>query len=359
MNATTPEEPGVQDRRVLMRIAHVGFPVAILGAIFGFAVPKFAGYAVVWAVLQGLTWPQLALLVTATLFSLVVYWPVLVASLPGLTLAQAAVNNQTTTSIANTLPGGGVVAVGVSYAMLRSWGFTTAEVTLSTLLTGIWNSFGKLAMPIFALAILALTGGTTVALLLPALAGVAVLLAAVVVFGLLLWNKAFAHRIGAALGCCASWLRRPLGKPPVSGWDEVAVRLRRRSNDLVARRWPVLTIATVVSHTGLYLLFLLTIRLVGITPAQVGWAEVLAIFSLGRLLTAAPITPGGVGVAELTYIAGLVLTGGGEIRAQAVAAALLFRLLTYGLPIPLGGVTCLIWQHKTGWRDRVRPGANA
>src|SRR6266498_2632997 len=248
MNATTRDEPGVQNRKVLLRITQVGFPIAVLVAVFGFAVPKFARYASVWAVLQGLTWPEL------------------VVSLPGLTLAQAAVNNQTTTSIANTVPGGGVVAIGVSYVMLRSWGFTTAEVTLSTLVTGIWNSFGKLAMPIFAVAVLTLTGGTRVALFLPALAGVAVLVAAVVVFGLLMWKKAFAHRIGVALGCCASWLRRPLGKAPVSGWDEV-----------------------------------------------------LGIFSLGRLLTAAPITPGGVGVVELTYITGLVLAGGGQIRAQAVA----------------------------------------
>jgi uncharacterized membrane protein YbhN (UPF0104 family) len=355
MNATTADEPGVQNRKLLVRSTQVGFPVVILVAIFGFAVPKFARYASVWAVLQGLTWPQLVLLVAAGLFSLTLYWPVLVASLPGLTLAQAAVNNQTTTSIANTVPGGGVVAVGVSYVMLRSWGFTTAEVTLSTLLTGIWNSFGKLAMPIFAVAILALIGGTRAALLLPALAGVAALVATVGVFGLLLWKQAFAHRIGAALGCCASWLRRPLGKPPVSGWDQAAVGFRRQSNDLVARRWPALTIATVVNHIGLYLVLLLTIRLVGITPAQVSWAEVLGIFSLGRLLTAAPITPGGVGLVELTYITGLVLAGGGGIRAQAVAAVLLFRLLTYGLPIPLGGLACLIWQHKTGWRTRERP----
>jgi putative heme transporter len=321
MNATSRDELGVQDRKVLLRITQAGFPVAILVAIFGFAVPKFARYASVWAVLQGLTWSQLVLLVAATLFSLVVYWPVLVASLPGLTLAQAAVNNQATTSIANTLPGGGVVAIGVGYVMLRSWGFTTAEVTLSTLVTGIWNSFGKLAMPIFAVAILALTGGTRVALLLPALAGVAALVATVVVFGLLMWKQAFAQRIGAVLGCCASWLRRPLGRPPVSGWGEAAVRFRRQSNELVARRWPALSVMTVASHIGLYLVFLFTIRLVGITPAQVSSAEVLGVFSLGRLLTAAPITPGGVGVAELTYSAGLVLAGGGGRGSAAVPPA--------------------------------------
>jgi putative heme transporter len=243
-----------------------------------------------------------------------------------------------------------VLAIGLSYVMFRSWGFTTAEVTLCTLLTGIWNSLAKLALPIAAVAILAVTGGTNVALLLPALVGVSALVGAVVMFGLLMWKKAFAHRIGAVGGSAASWLRGLFRKPPVTGWDDAAVRFRRQSNDLMAHRWPALTVTTVVSHVGLYLVLLLTVRLVGISAAQVSWAEVLGIFSLGRLLTAAPITPGGVGVVELTYIAGLVLAGGGGIRAQAVAASLLFRLLTYGLQIPLGGVTYLIWQRKTSWR---------
>jgi hypothetical protein len=42
-------------------------------------------------------------------------------------------------------------------------------------------------------------------------------------------------------------------------------------------------------------------------------------------------------------------------RDQAVAAALLFRLLTYVLQIPLGGVTYLIWQRNKSWRKPVHP----
>jgi uncharacterized protein (TIRG00374 family) len=141
----------------------------------------------------------------------------------------------------------------------------------------------------------------------------------------------------------------------VTGWDQAAVRFRRQSNDLVARRWPALTLTTLVSHLGLYLVFLLTTRLVGITSVEVSWVELLGIFSLGRLLTAAPITPGGVGLVEFTYIAGLVLAGGGQVRAQAVAAALLFRVLTYGLQIPLGGFTYIIWQRNKSWRKPLHP----
>ena len=177
------------------------------------------------------------------------------------------------------------------------------------------------------------------------------------VFGLLMWRKAYARWLGEALGTAVSWLPRLVHKPAVAGWGEAAVRFRRRSNDLVARRWPALTAATIVSHLGLYLVFLATIRIVGITPAQVSWAEILAVFSLGRLLSG--LTPGGIGVVELTYITGLALAGGGAIRAQAVAATLLFRLLTYGLEIPLGAVTYLIWQRKKSWRKPLRPTAPA
>jgi hypothetical protein len=142
-----PDERGADSRRGraarrtrIIRIAQIGFSVAIVVAIFAYAIPKFADYRSVWAVLQRLTWPQLGLLVAATLFNLLTYWLQLMAALPGLTLAQAAVNYQTTTSIANTVPAvGGALSVGFSYAMLRSWGFSLAAVTLMTLLTGIWT----------------------------------------------------------------------------------------------------------------------------------------------------------------------------------------------------------------------------
>jgi hypothetical protein len=41
-------------------------------------------------------------------------------SIPNLGLLQAAVNNQTSTSVANTMPGGGYISIAVSYEMYRS-----------------------------------------------------------------------------------------------------------------------------------------------------------------------------------------------------------------------------------------------
>jgi uncharacterized membrane protein YbhN (UPF0104 family) len=340
-----------------IRLLQAGLSVAVVAAVFAFAVPKVASYGSAWAVVHQLTWVQVTMLLVVAAFNLVTYWPRAMAVLPGLRLWQAAVRYQTTITVTYTVPAGGVLAMGMSYAMLRSWGFSLTEITLAELLDGIWDVFAKLAMPLAAVALLAVTGSEKLSLLVPALIGLAVLVGAVALFALLMWKKAVARWLGETLGIAASRLRRLIHKPPVVGWGEAAVRFRRRSNDLVARRWPALTAATILSHLGLFLVFLATIRVVGITPAQVSWAEILAVFSLGRLLSG--LTPGGVGVVELTYIAGLMLAGGGGIRAEAVAATLLFRLLTYGLEIPLGAITYLIWQRKKTWRRTSRPAALA
>ena len=81
-------------------------------------------------------------------------------------------------------------------------------------------------------------------------------------------------------------------------------------------------------------------------------AEVFAVFSFGRLISALPITPGGLGVIELGYIGGLSAAGGD--KAPVVAAVLMFRILTFGIQIPLGGFTYLIWRAKKSWRRERR-----
>jgi uncharacterized protein (TIRG00374 family) len=87
---------------------------------------------------------------------------------------------------------------------------------------------------------------------------------------------------------------------------------------------------------------------VGVSDDQVGWAEVLAAFAFVRLLSALPITPGGLGVVELGLVAALVAAGGNE--PPVVAGVLVFRALTYLAPIPVGVVTYVIWRLRRNWR---------
>jgi uncharacterized membrane protein YbhN (UPF0104 family) len=348
-------------RKRIIRIVQVLVSIALILAVFVYAIPKFADYSTVWASISHLTLPQILLLVGATAFNIFTYWPQMTASMPGLTIAQAAVNNQTSTTVANTVPGGGFLANGVTWGMYRSWGFTKAEIGLSMLITAIWNSFIKLGLPIIAVAILVVQGNRRTTLLIPALIGLAALIGVVTLFALTLWKKALARRIGHRLSSAVSSLRRLVRKPPVPDWSEAAVGFRKRTIILVTKRWIPLTVASVVSHIGLYGVLLLSLRFVGVSQSEVGWAEVLGVFAFGRLLTALPLTPGGLGVVELAYIGGLVLAGRNHttaspelFRAQVAAGVLLFRTLTYGAQIPLGGLTYLIWRLKKSWRRTSR-----
>jgi membrane-associated phospholipid phosphatase len=215
----------------------------------------------------------------------------------------------------------------------------------------------KLGLPVIALALLAMTGGSSNKAVLGALIGVAALIVAVVVFGLLLWKREFARSIGSGLGRMVSAIRKVVRKPPVTDWGDRAVRFRHETIELVARRWAPLTATTVLSHLALFFVLLLSLRAAGVSSQEVSWAAALTVFAFGRLVTAFPLTPGGLGIAELTYIGGIILIGRSHesvpsavFDAQVAAGVLIFRALTYGLQIPLGGVTYLIYRRKTDWR---------
>jgi uncharacterized membrane protein YbhN (UPF0104 family) len=337
------------DRRALVkRLVQAAVSLVIVVAIFVYAIPRFADYSAVWATIKTLTPLEFWSLLAATIFNLFTYWFANMAALPGLTLGKAAVVTQTTTSVANTLPAGGAIAVGLTYTILHSWGFDAPAVTLYIAVTGIWNIFLKLGLPIISLVLLAITGQANPALLVAALIGLAVLATAVTMFSLALWKKELARRIGDGLGRFVSALRRLVRRPPVAGFGDKAVGFRKRTIVLVADRWVRITLTTVLSQLALYFVLLLSLRHVGISEQEVSALQVLAVFSFGRLITALPITPGGVGFVELGYIGGLVAAGGNE--AQVVAAVLLFRVLTYGIQIPLGGFTYVIWRVKSSWR---------
>jgi putative heme transporter len=346
-------------RKRVFRVAQILISLAIVVGIFAFAIPKFADYGDVLDAVVEMTWLEITTLAAVSAINIVTYWPVMVASMPGLTLAQAAVNNGSSTSIANTLPGGGLIATGISYSMYRSWGFTNTEIGLTTIITGVWNSFVKLGMPVVALAALVVTGRSSAALIIPTVIGMGVLVVAIGLFAAMLWKNSLARAIGGGLGKAASLVRRWFHRPPVH-WGNDAARFRKQTIGLLAKRWPALTISALVSHLALYMVLLLALRHVGVSEQEVNWAQVLGVFAFVRLISLFPITPGGLGLVELGYIGGLYVAGRSHadvpldvFTAQIAAAVLVFRTLTFVFQIPRGALTYVIWQRRKSWRKPV------
>ena len=331
----------------------IAVSVVLLIAVFWYVLRQFADLSEVWSAMKTLTWREVLILGVATIWNLVTYWIVIVIATPGLRLLQAAVLTQSTTAVANSVPAGGAVAVALTYTMLSSWGFSKSRSTLSVVVSGIWNNFIKLGMPIFALAILALQGERSAGRLVAAVAGLGGLIAAIVIFAMILRSERFALRAGLAGQRWASIPLRLMRRRPAQGWDLAITKWRSRVTGLVQHRWVALTVSATLSHVSLFAVLLLSLRVLGISENEIGWAQALAVFAFARLLTAIPLTPGGVGVVELALIAGLSRGSGDD--AEVVAAVLMFRLLTYVLPIVMGGLTYVIWRRMRSWRDSAPP----
>jgi uncharacterized protein (TIRG00374 family) len=338
-------------RRSVWRYVSFAVSLLIVVGIFVYAIPKFADYSAVWASISSLTPLELGTLIAATIFNLFTYWWANMAALPGMTLWQSAVSTQTATSVANTLPGGGAIAVGLTYSILRSWGFSGTDIALYVGVSGIWNIFIKLALPVLSIAFLVIQGRSSAAFVSAALIGLAVLAGAVVLLVGVFRSEAFARRVGGVVGRVLSAFKRLLRKQPVTDFADRAATFRADTITLVEHRWWRITWTTLLSHVALYFILLLSLRHLGVSEREVSAAEVFAVFAFGRLISALPITPGGLGVIELGYIGGLVAAGGD--KPAVVAAVLLFRTLTFGIQIPLGGFTYLIWRGNKSWRRQA------
>lgn len=312
--------------------------LALVVVVFVGVLPRIAGYGDAWDRLRQLSGEEAGLLAAVTTWNLATNAFVQMASLPGLTFRHAMTATQMSTAVANVMPGGGLLGIGVTASTLRSWGHPADAVTQTILLTGVWNSFFKLASPPVAVVLVVLFGDSH--------APLAVSVVSVVVFaglvaclvGVLRDGPAPRHLVGRFESLVAGVAARA-GRPPVAGWVDAFDRFRASCETLVARRWVALSLTAIVSHLSLFAVLAVTASTLGVS--HVSLLEAFVVFAVVRVALLLPLTPGGAGLAELGLAGSLVAAGAG--RVDAVTVVLVFRALTWLLPIPLGGVAYLGW----------------
>jgi putative heme transporter len=359
MSWMADQAPPAASHRSRTRLVVQGVLSLVLVVAIFYFLRRRIDPAETWAAIAAMTWSELTTLGLLAVWNLCTYAFVWMAVTPGLGFWRAMVMTQATTAVANTVPGGSAIGIGMTYSMLGSWGCSRSRTTTAVLVSGVWNSFIKLGMPILALALVALQGGATGGRVIAALLGIAGLVAAVVVFALMLRSEEQSRRFGLLAGRVATRLLRLVRRPPVAGWELATVKFRARTIGLVERRWIPITATSLVSHLSLYLVLLVALRDVGVSDAEVGWAEVLAVFAFARLATAIPLTPGGIGFVEGVLVTGLVGAGGDP--AEVAAAVVVYRALTWALPI-LVGIACYLWWRRRVWTTSVsaaQPAADA
>ena len=159
-----------------------------------------------------------------------------------------------------------------------------------------------------------------------------------------------ALRVGRVWDSLASLMLRPIKRGPVRGSGVAIARFREDSIDLVRRRWYTMILCVVVGTLTVFLVLVVALRVTGIGWSDVTLIEAFTAWSLVRLLTALPLTPGGIGITELGLVGTLTQFGGEE--ANVVAAVLLFRALTVLPPIVIGAIVAFTWRRH---EQRVSP----
>ena len=324
------------------RIVGVVISVGLILVIFLGVIPQFANYSEAWDAIQKMSpgwWVALAIATVVNQMSYV--WPYQ-AVLPHLRFQHGILETQTTSAISNTVPAGGAVAVGMTFRMFGSFGFSTVAISTAVATTGIWIISFKLGLPILAVVLVGVTGQNTAGAAGAAVLGVVV----IVVSGLLLWlvfrSPTSALRIGRLGDRAVNWVLHFAHKPESQRVQQGVLHFRDETNETVRQRGKLLTLAVLLSQGSVLVLVFFCIRSVGIPASQVSGLEALLAIAVARLVGVIPLTPGGLGTIDAAFIG--MLTALGANSSVALAADMVWRVTTYFPPIFVGIITYFIWK---------------
>jgi uncharacterized membrane protein YbhN (UPF0104 family) len=261
-------------------------------------------------------------------------------------LAHGIVFDQVNLATGNALPGGMAVGYAARYRIGRSFGQTPHGVTLTMLAASQAFSIGRWLLVLVVVSrALAVGGGTEVdtVVLVTALAFLAVAAVGWSVLAhdcratrwLVVRAQRGLDRVGRRVG-------RVRDVPLVPFVDGLRTGARGLLRD---RAWRVVA-AGVVAAVAEAAILVVVVRGVDVAGAPATW-DLLRAYLLARVASSFVPTPGNVGALEGALAAGLVAAGADP--AAALAGVLVYRGVTYALPIASGAVVFGAWRR---WDQR-------
>ena len=308
-------------------------------ALLALALPRATGAR--WHDIAGAlsrpTGAQLALLGVLWLAGLCVHTPALTAALPGLSHRRALLLNLSGSFVSNLLPLGGAAGTVVNWRMARTWGFSSGAFGRWAVVTNLFDTLVKLALPGLVLCWFALgssapprTIGTAAGV------GAGLLVVTVLAVALVVRDDRLLRHAGGWADRAAARLRAVPTAP--EGYGERAAAFRAQSARLVRDGWGRM-LGGKLGYAALQALLLwASLRVVGGPVAPV---VVASAFVVERVLSMVVVTPGATGVVEVG-MAGVLGALGAE-PAAAAAGVLLYRGLVVGMEVPVGGLALLGW----------------
>lgn len=326
--------------------------VVVLIVVFVGVLPRFADYSAAWDAIRSMSILSLVWLVATLVLSLVAYpWPFRLA-VPGMSYGSAFMVSQTGFTIANAVPAGGAVGIGVQYSMLARAGFSRGASSAGVGINAVFNILATLALPVLGVLGLLIVGSPTGSQITAAVFGFGFVAIIVLLAGLVLRSRVAARRVGDLAERFVEVVTARSRRDRSSGISDSFVRFSASTAGVVRQRWAALSVSSLAVQLtqGMVLVAAMRITESSHPGDAVPWIAVIAAFGLARLATFIPITPGGLGTVD-AGLAGL-LVAFGATRTDALAATLLWRAASWLPQVLLGTATWVIW------RARTRPARN-
>jgi uncharacterized protein (TIRG00374 family) len=156
----------------------------------------------------------------------------------------------------------------------------------------------------------------------------------------LLWDRPLVL-IGRAAQSLRNRIRR--NKPPRSGLPDRLLRERNSVTMVLGERWWQALLLAVGRWLLDYATLMAALTAVHADPRP---STVLLAYCAAQFLGTLPLTPGGLGFVEAGLTGTLALAG--VPAGAAVVATLAYRLVSFWLPIPAGGVAAILHRRHYG-----------
>lgn len=260
-----------------------------------------------------------------------------------LTFTEAITVHDVGTAASKALPLGGAVGTAMRWSISRSSGVTAPRFTSVFVVYGLASTVIAWALPlVFLLIDVAHGSGDRNDWLL--IAGIsAVLGTSLIVGAAMLRSDRVEASLTMRLGRLSARLRRRRSARRIGAatMSPKAVGIVRSELRTAARSPWALVAKTCAAQASGALILLISLRSLGV-GAELGVIEFARVYFVAQLLGSFVPTPGGVGVVE-AGLTGALVAAGVDVRL-ALAAVLVYRLITYVLPIAVGFVLYLRWR---------------
>jgi uncharacterized protein (TIRG00374 family) len=239
-----------------------------------------------------------------------------------------------------TMPGGSATGSVVQGSVLVRAGNNAGQVAGALGSVGLLNAGMLLALPILTVPAVIIQPPPARQLQLGLVVSLVVAVALVLLgLALLHWDS-LVRFLGRLAGRVIHLVRRETSVVEVA---ERVMAQRDRVAAAFAGRWGRALAAAAGNRMLDYAALVAAVYAVG---GRARPSMVLLAYVLSLALALVPITPGGLGFVEAGLTSILVLAG--VDSDQAVIATLLYRLVSYWLPIPLGALAWAGWRFTAG-----------